>query len=77
MPSFNHQTARCDNWPAPVVANGEPLSVFRTAEGQVHGRETPRLKPRPHAVFTGGATMRQHKTNLLHASATVSGSHRV
>ena len=75
MPSFNHQTARRDSRPAPVVANGEPLSV-RSARGNPYVAKRA-LEPRPHPDRAVGATMRQHSTNRLHASATVSGSQRV
>ena len=38
MPSFNHHTARCDSRAAPVVANGDPLSV-RNARGSPYSRK--------------------------------------
>src|SRR5439155_8630274 len=74
MPSFNHQTAKCDSRPAPVVANGDPLSL-RMARGNPYSRNVRSNHGRtPRSL---GVTMRQHNTNRLHASATVSGSHRV
>ena len=73
MPSFSHHTAKCDNRPAPVVANGEPLSV-RSAPWQPILAKRP-LKPGP-TPRSLGATIRQHNT-ATYASAIVSGSHRV
>src|SRR3954466_14946286 len=74
MPSFNHHTARCESWPAPVVAKSEPLSV-RNVRGSPYSRNVRSNHGRtPHSL---GATIRQQNTNRLHASITVNGSHRV
>src|SRR5688572_13525708 len=74
MPSFSHHTANRESWPAPVVANGGPLSV-RSAHGTPYSR-----KVRSNHGCTPpalGAVIRQQSTKRLHASITVSGSHRV
>src|SRR5919205_990183 len=74
MPNFNHHTASCESCAGPVVANGDPLSV-RSARGSPYSQNVRSNHGRtPLAV---GATIRQQNTNRLHASAIVSGSHRV
>ena len=72
--NLSHHTASWVKWPAPVAANGEPLSV-RIALGKPYSRNARSNQGRtPRSL---GTTMRQQKTNRLHASAIVNGSHRV
>ena len=73
MPNFIHHTAKWDSRPAPVVANGAPLSV-RTARGNPNSRNARSNHGRTPASL--GATIRQQNTNRANASAIVSGSHR-
>ena len=58
----------------PVVANGGPLSV-RNARGNPKSRNVRSNHGRTPIAL--GRTIRQHNTNRLQASVTVSGSHRV